>query len=141
MSDYRLTILVPVYNEEESLQQFALEMDGYLEATTVPSQVLFVNDGSTDNSQQIIEEICAAKQHYRYVVLEQNCGLSTAVKAGIDVCQTELVGYIDSDIQTTPMDFLNYFEFFPGVRYGQRHSRQAKRQVGEALFFQVCQLV
>lgn len=113
MENTRLTILVPVYNEEESLGQFKIEMDKYLNATKVGSQVLFVNDGSTDNSQSIIEEICANNALYHFIELSQNHGLSTAVKAGIDSCDTELVGYIDSDIQTTPMDFINYFEYFP----------------------------
>lgn len=113
MSTARLTVIVPVYNEEESLDQFTVEMDKYLAATTVATQVLFVNDGSTDNSQALIEKVCAENELYRFLALSQNHGLSTAVKAGFDACETELVGYIDSDIQTTPMDFLNYFEFFP----------------------------
>jgi glycosyltransferase involved in cell wall biosynthesis len=111
--NHRLTIIVPVYNEEESIEQLTTEMDKYLAATNVSTLVLFVNDGSTDNSQAIIEKICAEKAAYQFILLSANHGLSTAVKAGIDSCETELVGYIDSDIQTTPMDFLKYFEFFP----------------------------
>ena len=125
MKDYRLTVLVPVYNEEESLYQFALEMDKYLDETTVATMVMFVNDGSTDNSQKIIEELCGQKEDYHFIRLEKNRGLSTAVKAGIDTCTTELVGYIDSDIQTTPMDFLNYFEHFP--EYDMVNGIRAKR--------------
>ena len=113
MENIKLTIIVPVYNEEESLGQLKTEMDKYLDATTVGSQVLFVNDGSSDNSQTIIEDICTKNPAYHYLALAKNSGLSTAVKAGIDACETELVGYIDSDIQTTPMDFLNYFEYLP----------------------------
>ena len=113
MENIRLTIIVPVYNEEESLGQLKSELDKYLNSTTVSSQVLFVNDGSSDNSQAIIEDICSRSHSYHYLALSQNHGLSTAVKAGIDACQTELVGYMDSDIQTTPMDFLNYFVYFP----------------------------
>jgi len=125
MADYQLTVIVPVYNEKESLDQFASEMDKFLEATPVPSKVLFVDDGSTDGSQAIIERICSEKTHYTYLQLAQNCGLSTAVKAGIDACTTKLVGYIDSDIQTTPMDFLHYFEYFP--EYAMVNGIRAKR--------------
>lgn len=113
MTDLALTIIVPIYNEEESIEQFTVEMDKYLAETPVQSSVLFVNDGSTDNSQKLILEICKEKANYNYLELAKNCGLSTAVKAGIDACETNLVGYIDSDIQTTPLDFLKYFEFFP----------------------------
>lgn len=113
MESIKLTIIVPVYNEEESLEQLKTELNKYLDATTVSSQILFVNDGSSDKSQEIIEDICEENPAYHYLTLSQNHGLSTAVKAGIDACETELVGYIDSDIQTTPMDFINYFPFFP----------------------------
>lgn len=108
-----LTILVPIYNEVESIGQFKIEMDKFLKETTIPSTVLFVNDGSNDGSQALIEGICNEKNSYHFIELQKNGGLSGAIKAGIDHCDTNLVGYIDSDIQTTPVDFLKFFEFFP----------------------------
>ncbi|MFT4756112.1 MAG: dolichol-phosphate mannosyltransferase [Vicingaceae bacterium] len=108
-----LTILVPIYNEEENIHQFAEEMNKYLELTPVESKVLFVNDGSSDNSQSLIEQVCTEHKGYSYIELLKNKGLSTAVKAGIDYCKSDLVGYIDADIQTKPQEFLKYFEFFP----------------------------
>jgi glycosyltransferase involved in cell wall biosynthesis len=113
MQKNELTVIVPIYNEEESINQFAIEMDKFLAETPVETKVLFVNDGSTDNSQKLIKEICENKTAYHFVELAKNCGLSSAVKAGIDSTETSLVGYIDSDIQTSPMDFLKYFEYFP----------------------------
>tara|TARA_B110000046_G_scaffold168257_1_gene186533 strand:- start:10434 stop:11147 length:714 start_codon:yes stop_codon:yes gene_type:complete len=109
----QLTIVVPIYNEVESIEQFTLEMDKYLEKTMVASTVLFVNDGSNDGSQALIEAIANRNEKYAFIELKKNRGLSSAIKAGIDQCKTNLVGYIDSDIQTTPVDFLKYFEFFP----------------------------
>jgi len=108
-----LTVIVPVYNEEESLTAFKEQMDKFLDKSTIQSSVLFVNDGSSDNSQNIIEEISSNDKRYQFAVLEKNSGLSTAIKAGIDLCTADYVGYIDSDIQTSPEDFLKYFEFFP----------------------------
>ena len=98
----------------------------YLEETTVKSKVLFVNDGSTDKSQEMVDEICSKKENYHFIELAKNSGLSTAVKAGIDACETELVGYIDSDIQTKPIEFLKYFEFFP--EYDMVNGIRAKRK-------------
>ena len=126
MSEVRLTIIVPIYNEEENINEFEKEMDLYLKETPVASQVLFVNDGSTDKSQQMIEAVCAKKTTYHFIELAKNSGLSTAVKAGIDACETELVGYIDSDIQTKPIEFLKYFEFFP--EYDMVNGIRAKRK-------------
>lgn len=113
MEDSKITIIVPIYNEEENILQFVLEMDKYLQATKVESFVLFVNDGSTDKSQELVQKVCLEKELYNFIELEKNYGLSTVIKAGIDTIDTNYIGYIDSDIQTSPMDFISYFEFFP----------------------------
>lgn len=121
-----LTVLVPVYNEEESLPQFVVEMDKFLAQTPVATTVLFVNDGSTDGSLALLRDICRPGSRYEFISLAQNRGLSTAIKAGIDHCRSTLIGYIDSDIQTTPLDFLTFFEFLP--EYDMVNGIRAKRQ-------------
>jgi glycosyltransferase involved in cell wall biosynthesis len=112
MSD-ELTIIVPVFNEEESLPSFFLEMDRFIEDSPVPSRVLFIDDGSTDNSLRILKEKCSRSAYCTVLSLDRNYGLSVAIKAGFDHCQTTLVGYIDADLQTHPSDFLSYFKHFP----------------------------
>ncbi|PJJ60413.1 glycosyltransferase [Hymenobacter chitinivorans] len=121
-----LTVLVPVYNEEESLTQFVVEMNQFLAQTPLPTTVLFVNDGSTDGSLALLRSICGQDTRYELISLSRNQGLSTAIKAGIDHCRSTLVGYIDSDIQTTPLDFLRFLEFFPA--YDMVNGIRAKRQ-------------
>ncbi|UOQ51651.1 glycosyltransferase [Hymenobacter cellulosivorans] len=121
-----LTVLVPVYNEEESLAQFVVEMNRFLAQTPLPTTVLFINDGSTDGSLALLRSICAQDVRYEFISLSRNQGLSTAIKAGIDHCHSTLVGYIDSDIQTTPLDFLRFLEFFP--EYDMVNGIRAKRQ-------------
>ena len=121
-----LTIIVPVYNEEESLPRFCEEMDKFLASPPVTAVVLFVNDGSKDGSQTIIAGACAGNTRYRYLQLDGNFGLSTAIKAGIDACDSELLGYIDADLQTTPSDFLKFFQYFP--EYDMVNGIRAKRQ-------------
>ena len=113
MESLTLTVIVPVYNEEGCLARFTEAMDAFLEQTPVPAQVLFVNDGSTDRSMEQIREICQQKFGYSYLSLNRNYGLSTAIKAGIDAAQTTHIGYIDSDLQTSPLDFLLFFEHLP----------------------------
>ena len=125
MSD-ELTIIVPVFNEEESLRAFFLEMDSFIKASPVPSRVLFINDGSTDNSLKILNEQCKNASHCTVLSLDRNYGLSVAVKAGFDSCQTTLVGYIDADLQTHPSDFLSYFSYFP--EYDMVNGIRAKRK-------------
>ena len=108
-----LTIIVPVFNEDRCLDQFHREMDKFLAAAPLPSKVIFVNDGSTDNSQKLIENICMQDRRYHFLQWDTNRGLSTALKAGIDHCNGSLIGYIDADIQTSPMDFLKLLEYIP----------------------------
>ncbi|WP_299130008.1 glycosyltransferase [uncultured Winogradskyella sp.] len=125
---YKFTIIVPVYNEEDNLERVEAELSNYLKIATVPSAVLFVNDGSSDASQAMIETICNRNDAFEYILFKQNKGLSAAIKAGFDHIDTELVGYIDSDLQTTPKDFnvllehINNYELVTGVRSNRKDS-------------------
>jgi glycosyltransferase involved in cell wall biosynthesis len=102
---YQFTIVVPVYNEEDNLLRVETQMLAYTKIATKSTSILFVNDGSKDKSQQIIEEICGRNPAFSAISFKENRGLSAAIKAGFDYTETELVGYIDSDLQTAPSDF------------------------------------
>lgn len=106
-----LTILVPVYNEQDCIRPLVALMDDFLGDPGLDTHVLFVNDGSTDNSASLIEDICHGDDRYSYLSLGKNYGLSTALKAGIDNCRTTLIGYIDADLQTHPSDFHQILPF------------------------------
>lgn len=127
-----LTILAPLYNEEESLPRFVEQMDIFLRKSEIPTKVLFINDGSSDQSLTYIMDICKRKQCYDFISLDKNYGLSTAVKAGINKCDTMYVGYIDTDLQTSPEDFILFYPFLQdfdmvtGIRV-DRHDPFIKR--------------
>jgi len=126
--NYRLTVIVPVYNEEASLPRVEQAMRAFLPASKVSACVLLVNDGSTDDSLRLMREICARNDDMFYISFERNCGLSAAMKAGIDTACSQYVGYIDADLQTTPEDFnllLDYVEEYQlvmGIRAGRKDS-------------------
>ena len=107
--NYQLTIIVPVFNESESLPKLHKAFIEYLEFTPVNSNILFINDGSTDESDKIIREICAEDSRFEYATLTRNCGLSTALKAGFEFPNTPYLGSLDADLQTSPMDFMLFF--------------------------------
>jgi glycosyltransferase involved in cell wall biosynthesis len=111
-----LTVIVPVFNEEDCLIPFCTSMEVFLAQCPLPVQVLFVNDGSTDNSLSLIKEHCRRNTAYRFISLDRNYGLSTALKAGIDQASSTYVGYLDSDLQTSPLDFLLFFPFLPAYQ-------------------------
>lgn len=104
-SAYRFTIIVPVFNEEDNVRQLEERLSAYLPQCSVKACVLFVNDGSTDDSAARLLEVCTRHTDFYYIDFEKNRGLSAAIKAGIDWCESELVGYMDADLQTAPEDF------------------------------------
>lgn len=121
-----LTIIIPVYNEEENLLRVELELSKYLKTALVPASVLFVNDGSSDKSLNYIETICERNTSFGFISLKQNKGLSAALKAGFDYITSDLIGYIDADLQTSPEDFnllLKYtkdYQLVTGVRLNRK---------------------
>jgi dolichol-phosphate mannosyltransferase len=123
-----LTIIVPVFNEEDNLQRVGLELSAYLCRTATGAKILFVNDGSTDRSAEMIESLCNGNPLFSYIHLKENAGLSTALKAGFDNIETPYTGYMDADLQTSPadfdllMEFAADYELVSGVRMNRKDS-------------------
>ncbi|MFD0762582.1 glycosyltransferase family 2 protein [Lutibacter aestuarii] len=125
---YQFTIVVPVYNEEDNLKRVEEELSKYIKIAIKKTKVLFVNDGSKDKSQELIEAICTNNHDFEFIQFEKNCGLSAAITAGFKNTDTELVGYIDSDLQTAPEDFnlllkeIGNYDLVTGVRANRKDS-------------------
>ncbi|MGC9375226.1 MAG: glycosyltransferase [Bacteroidales bacterium] len=126
MTEYKMTIIIPVFNEYDNLDRVQAIFREYFLQSKIKSQVLFIDDGSTDGSFSKILDICNTNTDFKYIKFRKNCGLSSAIKAGIDACTTELIGYIDADLQTSPFDFnilLNYIDNYEAV-IGYRKKRK-----------------
>lgn len=125
---YEFTVIVPLYNEVENLLRVEQELSKYFEKAPISTCVLFVNDGSTDGSLRLVEEISQRNRNFHFISFDKNRGLSAAIKAGFDHADTPLIGYIDSDLQTDPEDFNLLLEFIPeydlvnGVRADRKDS-------------------
>lgn len=125
---YKFTIIVPVYNEEDNLDRVETKLAEYLKIASKKAKVLFVNDGSQDKSQKIIERICANNSDFSFISFEENSGLSAAISSGFNHVTTEYVGYIDSDLQTDPNDFnlllehSDTYDLVTGVRANRKDS-------------------
>ncbi|WP_299276463.1 glycosyltransferase [uncultured Psychroserpens sp.] len=121
-----LTILVPVYNEEDNIVRLEIELLEFLKQSIVDAKVLFINDCSTDTSQELIESICQKHTAFNYILFSENKGLSAALKAGFDNVNSSLVGYIDADLQTSPKDFnlllehVKNHELVTGIRVNRK---------------------
>ncbi|MFA5328878.1 MAG: glycosyltransferase family 2 protein [Prolixibacteraceae bacterium] len=126
--DYEFTIIVPVFNEEDSIYALEEKLSTFMSQVSLSTCVLFVNDCSTDQSLERIAKVCERQSHFFYLSFSKNSGLSAGIKAGIDAAFSTYVGYIDADLQTTPEDFnlliphLNEFEMVMGIRTNRKDS-------------------
>lgn len=139
-SEYALTILVPVFNEQEGLPALEERLAAYLPQCSVKACVLLINDGSTDLSGARILEACSRHTDFFYLEFGRNQGLSAALKAGFDYAQSPLCGYLDADLQTAPEDLelllaaLGNNDLVTGVRTGRQDSawKRFQSRVGNA---------
>lgn len=133
-ASFRFTIIVPLYNEKENLPALEERLGAWLPQCRVSACVLFVNDGSTDGSLALLQEICARHDDFFYISFVRNAGLSAALKAGIDYACSDLVGYMDADLQTAPEDFnllledIDKYSMVTGVRANRKDSGFKKLQ-------------
>ena len=121
-AQYELTILVPVYNEVDNMPALTARLAAFLPQASRSACVLFINDGSTDGSGERIRAACAEHEAFFFIELEHNCGLSTALKAGMDRVRSPYLAYIDADLQTAPeelnllLPWIEEYELVAGVR-------------------------
>ena len=69
-SNYKFTIIVPIYNEEDNIERLTSVLTEYLSECSIPTCVLFVNDGSKDKSIDLIKESCNNNSHLYYISFE-----------------------------------------------------------------------
>jgi len=97
-----LSIIVSVYNEEEALPLFYSELIGELNKLNVNFRIIFVNDGSTDNSNEILKDFALKNQRVRILNFSRNFGHESAMLAGIDHSNSEMIICMDGDLQHPP---------------------------------------
>ncbi|MBI4596900.1 MAG: glycosyltransferase family 2 protein [Candidatus Omnitrophica bacterium] len=98
-----LSVIIPIFNEEAILLELAERLTRCLWEMGVSYEIIFVDDGSTDRSGDILERL-AADSHIRAVQLSRNFGLTIAVTAGLDHASGELIALMDGDLQDAPED-------------------------------------
>jgi len=101
----KLSLILPVYNEEESLPHLQDAIHSALDNQSFDWEVIYVNDGSTDQSLPILEKIAGDDpQHVRVVALRRNFGQTAAIAAGIDHSSGDVIVLSDADLQNDPAD-------------------------------------
>lgn len=100
----KLSVLVPVYNEEENLRPFLSELEEVLFALGQPFEVIFVDDGSTDRSPTMLYQFSLEKPHVKTILFRRNAGQTSAFDAGFCAAEGDIIVTMDSDLQNDPHD-------------------------------------
>ena len=99
-----VSIVVPVYNEEENLRPLTGEIFTAMQQTDKPWELIFVDDGSTDASLVVMRELAGTHHAIRYIAFAANCGQSAAFAAGFQEARGKIIITLDADLQNDPMD-------------------------------------
>ena len=99
-----VSVVIPVYNEEESLPVLWPELKAVLDAERLDFEVLFVDDGSRDRSAEIIRGLRGADPRVRLVRLKANAGETAATDAGLRAARGRRIVTMDADLQNDPRD-------------------------------------
>jgi dolichol-phosphate mannosyltransferase len=121
-----LSVVVPVFNEELGIKEFALELKSHLDSLKIEYEVIFINDGSKDSTQQIIDQIIWPQ--LRSYEFRFNAGHMSALEAGLKKSKGEKIITMDSDLQHPPAYIKEFLriqnETSADVVYGIRNSRK-----------------
>ncbi len=99
-----LSVVVPVYNEEESLPHLVAELHAALGPTGLSYELVLVDDGSSDQSYALLERMAKLDSGLHVVCFRRNFGQTAAMQAGLDVSRGAKVVTIDADLQNDPAD-------------------------------------
>lgn len=129
-----LSVIVPCYNEEAVIQEFYRRTKEVLNSLdNVVGYIIFINDGSKDNTRYILDHIASQDDKARVIHFSRNFGHQPAVTAGMNLCKTDLAVIIDADLQDPP-------ELIPDLIETQRKEEASvvycvrKKREGETAF-------
>lgn len=97
-----ISVVIPLFNEEESLPELFAWIERVMEENAFSYEVIFVNDGSTDRSWEVIEALKAKSDRVRGIKFRRNYGKSPALFSGFDMAQGDVVITMDADLQDSP---------------------------------------
>jgi len=132
----KLSIIVPVYNEEEVLPVFYERLSASLRTLPCLAEMLFVNDGSLDGTAAFLKQLAGRDERVKVLSLTRNFGHQAALCAGLDHCSGDAAVLIDADLQDPP-ELIR--EFYAKWREGYqvvfgRHARRAEGVIKTAVY-------
>ena len=122
-----ITVVVPLYNEEESLPELYKWLERVMKANGFSFEVIFVNDGSTDNSWQVIEDLSHQSENVKGIKFRRNYGKSPALYCGFKEAQGDVVITMDADLQDSPAEIPELYKMITEDGYDLVSGYKQKR--------------
>lgn len=133
-SRIKFSIVVPIFNEEGSATTLYVTLTQVMRSLGDPYEIVFVDDGSSDRSPAILEDIQGADSCVRVVTLRRNFGQTPALKAGFDTARGEVIIAMDGDLQHDPTEIPSFiekldegFDIVSGWRYERKDTWLTRR--------------
>ncbi|OPZ81890.1 MAG: Undecaprenyl-phosphate 4-deoxy-4-formamido-L-arabinose transferase [bacterium ADurb.Bin429] len=105
-----VSVVIPCYNEEGSLRELHARLTAVLRERNAAYEVLYIDDGSTDGSRELLRELAAADPACRVLFFRRNCGKSAALDAGFRAARGGRILMLDADLQDDPQEIPRFLE-------------------------------
>jgi glycosyltransferase involved in cell wall biosynthesis len=122
-----ISVVIPLYNEEESLPELFAWIQRVMTQNGFSYEVIFVNDGSTDRSWQVIEELAAQNDTVKGIKFRRNHGKSPALYCGFEKAQGDVVITMDADLQDSPDEIPELYRMITEDKYDLVSGYKKKR--------------
>lgn len=111
-NDYVVSVVIPLFNESQSVNDLYEELKAVLDSGVAEYEIIFVNDGSSDESQGVLEKIAEndRERHVRVVELKRNFGKATALSVGFSLAKGDVIVTMDADLQDDPKEIPRFLE-------------------------------
>lgn len=123
-----LSLIIPCYNEQEALPLFYKEVTRVLEEMKEDYELVFVNDGSKDNTLNILKELASKDTHVTYLSFSKNFGKEAAMYAGFCNVKGDYVAVMDADMQDPPSLLPQMLDIVKGGEYDSVATRRVSRK-------------
>lgn len=122
-----ISVIIPLYNEEESLPELHAWIRRVMQAKGFTYEIIFINDGSTDNSWGIIEELRSKDENVHGIKFRRNYGKSPALYCGFNAAQGDVVITMDADLQDSPDEIPELYRMITEEHYDLVSGYKQKR--------------
>ena len=129
MKNLDYSVVIPIFNEEEIIPELWRRLSDILDRLDSSSEVIFINDGSVDNSLELLKEINHKNQEVKIISFSRNFGHQCALSAGIDHANGKAVILMDGDLQDSPEAIISFLQLWQqgyDVVYAIRKNRKEK---------------